>query len=85
LVTVAVKKGISREAAILYPFDETHQALYEGARRAISAISSCKPYKLDTPVKIKMQYLNLDPKLPKPVLETKEGVVQDALHIFDLR
>jgi D-amino peptidase len=85
LVTVAVKKGISREAAILYPFDETRQALYEGARRAISAISSCKPYKLDTPVKIKMQYLNLDPKLPKPVLETKEGVVQDALHIFDLR
>ena len=85
LVTVAVKKGLSREAAILYPFDETRQALYEGARRAISAVSSCKPYKLDTPVKIKMQYLNLDPKLPKPVLETKEGIVKDALHIFDLK
>ncbi|MEN6335070.1 MAG: M55 family metallopeptidase, partial [Phycisphaerales bacterium] len=32
-VTVAVKRGISREAAELYPFEETRQALYEGARR----------------------------------------------------
>ena len=85
LITVPVKKGLSREAAILYPFDETRKALYEGAKRAMSVISKCKPYMIDTPIKVKMQYLNLDPKLPKPVLETKEGVVQDALHIFDLR
>jgi D-amino peptidase len=31
-VTVAVKQGVARESAILYPFAETRAALYEGAR-----------------------------------------------------
>jgi len=84
IVTVAVKKGLSREAAILYPFEETRQALYDGAKRAVSVISSCKPYKIDTPIKVKMQYLNLDPKLPKPELVTVEGTAIDGLHIFEL-
>ncbi len=39
IVTVPVKKGLSREAAILYPFEETRKALYEGAKRAVSVIS----------------------------------------------
>jgi D-amino peptidase len=82
-ITVAVKKGISREAAMLYPFDETRKALYEGARRAVAAISSCKPYKMKTPINVKMQYLRTDPGLPEPVLETREGVAKDALHIFE--
>src|SRR5690606_13052108 len=30
-VTVSTKRGINREAAVLYPFEETRQALYEGA------------------------------------------------------
>jgi D-amino peptidase len=83
IVTVAVKRGVAREAAVLYPFEETRKALYEGAKKAVLAISSCKPYILDTPVKVKEQYLNLDPSLPKPVLMTREGVAQDALHLFD--
>ncbi|MHC4439503.1 MAG: M55 family metallopeptidase, partial [Planctomycetota bacterium] len=52
-VTIAVKRGISREAAELYPFDETRQALYQGARRAVQAIGKCKPYKLSLPIKAK--------------------------------
>jgi len=32
-----VKKGIARESAILYPFEETRKALYEGGRRHRSA------------------------------------------------
>lgn len=82
-VTVAVKRGISREAAVLYPFEETRKALYEGAKKAVAAISSCKPYVLATPIQVKEEYLNLDPKLPKPVLVTREGVANDALHILD--
>jgi len=82
-VTVPVKKGVSREAALLYPFAETRKALYEGAKKAVSLISSCKPYIVQTPIKVKMQYLNPDSKLPKPELIIKEGVVMDALHIFD--
>jgi len=82
-VTVPVKKGLSREAALLYPFAETRKALYEGAKKAVSVISSCKPYIIQTPIKVKMQYLNPDSKLSEPELVIKEGVVMDALHIFD--
>jgi len=82
IVTVAVKRGISREAAELYPFDETRKALYEGAKRAIAAIKSCKPYIIKTPIQVKEQWLNLDPSLPKPVIVTREGVAEDALHIL---
>lgn len=81
-VTVAVKEGISREAAILYPFEETHKALYEGARKSITAIQKCKPYILQTPIKAKMEYLDLDTALPKPKLITKEWIIPDALHLF---
>lgn len=83
IITIPTKKGLSREAAILYPFEETRQALYEGAKKAVSVISKCKPYKIDTPVNVRMQYLNLDPKLPKPEVVTVEGTASDALHILD--
>jgi D-amino peptidase len=84
IITVSVKKGLSREAAILYPFEETRKALYEGAKRAVSIISSIKPYLINTPIKVKVQYLNLDPKLPTPEVVTKEGTVKDGLHILDV-
>lgn len=82
-VTVAVKEGVAREAAVLYPFEETHKALYEGAKRSIAAISSCKPYILETPIKVKEERLNLDPNLPKPIVIATEGFAQDALHILN--
>ncbi|MCX6222672.1 MAG: M55 family metallopeptidase [Bacteroidia bacterium] len=82
-ITVAVKEGISREAAILYPFEETRKALYKGARKAIAAIPKCKPYILEVPIKARMEYLDLDPGLPKPKLITKEWTIPDALHLFD--
>ena len=82
IITVATKRGLSREAAVLYPFEETRKALYEGARKAVASISSCKPYVIKTPIKIKEQWLNLDPSLPKPVVVTREGVAEDALHIL---
>jgi D-aminopeptidase len=94
-VTVAVKRGIAREAAVLYPFEETRKALYEGAKKAMDAIQLCKPYTLETPVKVKVQYLQPVPSI-KEYLEkknvpdywvskllTKEGTVQDALHLLE--
>jgi D-amino peptidase len=83
IVTVATKKGISREAAILYPFEETHKALYEGAKKAVAAIPKCKPYLLQTPIKAKLEYLDLDTIYPKPKLITKEWIIPDALHLFE--
>jgi len=83
IITVATKMGLSREAAILYPFEETRKALYEGAKKAVSVIPKCNPYKTEIPVKVRMQYLNLDPKLPKPEVVQVEGTAMDALHILD--
>jgi hypothetical protein len=71
-----------RESAMLYPFEETRKALYEGAKRAMSAIPDCKPYRLELPIKAKKQYLILDGS-PKPKLVTKEGTIPDALHLLD--
>jgi D-amino peptidase len=82
VITVATKQGISREAAVLYPFEETRKALYEGAKKAVAAISKCKPYILKVPATAKVQYLKLDPGLPKPVLETKEWTITDASKIY---
>ena len=82
-VTVSVKKGIGREAAILYPFEETRKALYEGAKQAMAAIPKCKPYVPDLPIKVKVQYFEMDSSVPERKLVTREGTVNDAFHILD--
>jgi D-amino peptidase len=81
-VTVAVKKGIARESAMLYPFAETRPKLYQGAKRAMAVIGKCKPYRLDLPITAKKEYLVFEgPLQPKRV--TKEGTIPDALHLLD--
>jgi len=81
-VTVAVKKGLSREAAELYPFDETRQALYEGAKQAVSAIPKCKPYKLSLPVQVRKEYLVFDDSSKPGRQVKKEGTVEDILKLL---
>jgi D-amino peptidase len=83
IVTVATKEGVAREAAALYPFEETRKALYEGAKKAISVIPKCKPYKVQTPIKARMEYLDFDPSQPKPRLVGKEWVIPTALQLLD--
>ena len=83
VVTVAVKKGIGREAAVLYPFEETRKALYEGAKRAIAAIPNCKPYRIEVPIKAKKQYIDIGRDSYEPHVVTKEGVIDDPLHLLD--
>lgn len=83
IVTVATKEGLSREAAALYPFEETHKALYEGAKKAIEAIPKCKPYIVSTPIKARMEYLDLDPSQPKQRLVGKEWIIPTALQLLD--
>jgi len=81
-VTVAVKRGISREAAELYPFDETRRALYEGAKRAVAAIPRCQPYKLSPPIQAKKEYLVLDDQGKPGRKITKEGTIEDVLKLL---
>ncbi len=82
-VTVAVKRGISREAAELYPFDEARQTLYEGARQAVEAISKCKPYKLSLPIKAKKEYLVFDETSKSGRRVTKEGTIEATSKLMD--
>ncbi len=82
-VTVAVKRGITREAAELYPFDETRQALYEGARRAVAAIPQCQPYKLSLPIQAKKEYLVFDSPSGPGRRISKEGTIEDVLKLLD--
>ncbi len=82
-VTVAVKRGLAREAAVLYPFPETRAALFEGARRAMAALPQCVPYRIAVPIAAKKEYLEPDPQGGPPRRVTKEGTIPDALHIFD--
>ena len=84
IITVATKQGISREAAILYPFEETRQALYEGAKKAVAAIPKCKPYIIQTPVKVKLDYLDLKSNSLEPKHIIKEWTSPDALHLLGL-
>ena len=81
-VTVAVKRGISREAAVLYPFAEARKALYEGAKQAVAAIPKCKPYKTTLPIKGKLQYLSPGEPGSTPKLITKERELPTALDIL---
>jgi D-amino peptidase len=82
-VTVAVKRGIAREAAMLYPFAETRKALYEGAKRAVAATAQCKPYRIEAPIKAKKQFLVFDGPSGQPRSATKEGTIADALRLLE--
>jgi D-amino peptidase len=81
-VTVAVKRGIAREAAVLYPFSETRKALYRGAKKSMQAIPRCKPYRLEWPAKAKKQFLSFQNANP-PTLVIREATIPDGLHILD--
>jgi D-amino peptidase len=80
-VTVAVKKGIHREAAVLYPFEETRQALYESAVRAIHNLPRCKPYRLKMPVKAKQQRLEVKGMPGETKVVTRTAVLRDIMKI----
>ena len=82
-VTVAVKRGVAREAAVLYPFDETREALYEGARRAVADIEQCQPYKLSLPVQVKKEYLVFDSPSGRGRRISKEGTIKHILNLLD--
>ncbi len=82
VVTVVVKVGLARESAMLFPFEETRKALYEGAKQAMAQIGNCKPYVIDMPIKAKKQWLVFETPDGPGKLQTKEGVIEDVREIF---
>jgi len=81
-VTVAVKKGLARESALLYPLPETRRQLYRGAKQAMRAIKHCQPYRLQVPIHARKEYLVFDAS-GNPKRMTTEGTIPDALHLLD--
>jgi D-amino peptidase len=59
--TVAVKKGISREAAVLLAPAETRALLRQGARRAMEALPRLRPFDVRFPVKVRMRRIGPNP------------------------
>lgn len=83
-VTVATKKGLSREAAQLFSFKESRRALYEGAKKAMTVISKNKPYKLDFPVKAKKEFMGKDSETGEQKVLTKEKLIEHPLDILNI-
>lgn len=81
-ITIATKKGVAREAAFLYPFEETRKALYEGAKKAVAAIPKCKPFSIQTPIKGKMQYNDPASTPENPKVIVKEKTFDSVLDIL---
>jgi len=83
LPTVAVKKGISREAAILISPEETKILLKEGAKRAIKELPKLKPYKIKLPVRLKIRRIGPEGTTPEnPYFVEREFIVKNELDII---
>lgn len=83
LPVVAVKKGISREAAILLSPEETKILLKEGAKKAVKTLPKLKPYKIKLPVKLKIRKIGTEGTTSdNPYFSEKELIVKSALDII---
>ena len=59
--TVAVKEAVRRNyARITLPPERAHEAIREGARKAMALAGKLKPWKLEPPVEIKLEFNRAD-------------------------
>ena len=56
VVTVAVKEGYSRESAKIIPPPRAHEMLREGAAQAVRNADNCKPYSIEFPTTVRVQF-----------------------------
>lgn len=82
VVTVATKRGISREAAELYPFEETRPAIREGAKRALAALAGRKPYKLRMPIRCKREWIEHSERPSETRVMIRKASVRDVTEIY---
>jgi len=80
LPTVATKKGLSREAAVLIGLEETKRMLATGARQAMAALPRLKPYKPALPMKkLVRRIIPEKTSLENPYYVDREETVEDPL------
>lgn len=82
-LTVSVKQGLARESAVLLPFEETREALFDAARKVPSVIPLCRPYVIQFPVQARKESLAFDLAFPKGKLVKKEGQIESPLKLFE--
>lgn len=82
VITVATKRGISREAAELYPFQETRTAIFEGAQKALGVISRCRPYKLPIPIRCKREWIESIEHPSESRIAVREASIRDVNKIY---
>ena len=74
---VAVKEGLGRQAAVLYPSSVTLPMLEEGAARAIERLGEFKPFKVAEPTKIEVEFQHTgmaDAAEMTPYVERNDGL-----------
>ena len=77
LPTVAVKKGLGRQSAVLIAAEETHDMLVSGAKKAVEALPHREPLKIELPIKARRRYINPDASsLHNPYYVDKEALVE---------
>ena len=54
IVTVAVKKGFSRQCGILIAPEKAHEMLREGAAECLKRVDRCRPFTMELPIEGKM-------------------------------
>lgn len=69
IVAVEVKKGLDCQGGILLPKEQAHARIREGAAKAVAQCTSVKPYKVKSPVTMRLEVVSRG-RLP----ETRAGV-----------
>jgi D-amino peptidase len=83
VVTVATKRGIGREAAELYSFEDTRRAIFEGAKKALANIANCRPYKLKMPIKCRTEWIEYLETPSETRVVVREATVKKITQIVD--
>jgi D-amino peptidase len=89
VVTVAVKKGFSRESCLMVPPERAHGMIRAGAREALTRIGRCQPFRMVLPMRGCYEALAESlPDTASPALvaaaprKRLEKTFEDQLHIF---
>jgi D-amino peptidase len=89
VVTVSVKKGYGRESCLMVPPARAHDLIRAGAEEAMSRIQRCKPFKMELPIRGRLETLAESlPDTASSALvaaaprKTIEKVFDDQLHIY---
>lgn len=71
VVTAEVKKGLSREGAMLLPPNKAHELLRSKAKEAVANFENVKPYVVQKPVEIQIELVE---RIPLPRKDANDGL-----------